>query len=170
MRVAGWRAGPLPSRAGETVSFLYPAEAKMRGSGVTGGQTCALPPPREAAGSPKLRPARYLIEITVGPRLPKSHGGGTPDATKVFGHANTLTVASAVPFLNGGLAGKKLGCTRTVAVLTVGVGVSPSSQMAVLLAKPKPSAVSLPTFSWTVLKMPLDMKTSHLPVLGSNTG
>src|SRR5207245_405185 len=62
-------------------------------------------PPPEAAGSPTLQDARYLIEITVGPRLPKSHGGGTPDATKVFGQANTFTVASAAPFLNGRLTG-----------------------------------------------------------------
>src|SRR5260370_1920333 len=112
-------------------------------------------------------PARYLIEITVGPRLPKSHGGGTPDATKVFGQTNTFTVASADPFLNGRLTGKKLGVTTIVTVLTVGVGLSPSSQMAVPLANPEPLTMVLPlVLSSTPLKAPLDMKTSNLPCLG----
>src|SRR4029077_13306346 len=101
-------------------------------------------PPHEAAGSPTLRDARYLIEITVGPRLPKSHGGGTPDATKVFGQAKTFTDASADPFLNGRLTGEKLGVTTIVTVLTVGVGVRPSSQWAVPLENPEPLTRVLP--------------------------
>src|SRR5216683_2999411 len=115
--------------------------------------------------------ADYLIEMTVGPALPKSHGGGIPEATNVLGHANTLTLASAGPFLNGTLAGKRFGSTRTVTWLTVGVGLIPSSQTAGPFAKPKPSAiVVLLILSSTDASAPLDMKMSRPPVLGSKTG
>ncbi len=89
-----------------------------------------------AAGSHTLLEPGYLIEMIVGPRLPKSHGGGTPEATNGFGHANTLTVASAVPFVKGPLAGKTSGVTSIVAWFTIGVEVSPSSQIAVPFPKP----------------------------------
>src|SRR5260370_16298031 len=70
-----------------------------------------------------------------GPALPKSHGKGKNEV----GHATTLVLASAVPFLNGPLAvGKAVGWTRTVMVLTVGVGLRNPSQTAVPFPTPNP--------------------------------
>ena len=45
--------------------------------------------------------------MMVGPALPKSQVGGPPDPAKMLAQAITCTLAIAVPFLKGGLAGAK---------------------------------------------------------------
>ena len=86
-------------------SSSSPVASSDSGPGTSSGRRGAGPPPfatrrhypppggirkgprRKAAGPREIE--RYLIEMIVPMELPKSHGGGKPDATNVFGQAIT---------------------------------------------------------------------------------